>query len=62
MPRIFITSKDKRYEAREIASDYAAQLRAQNLTPTHRIAVERKARTWCVVLVIDEPEDESEES
>lgn len=60
MARIFILSDDDRSQAWSIADDYAAQLRAQNLTPSHRIAVERKAHAFWVVLVIDDPEEEGE--
>lgn len=60
MARIFILSDDDPKEAWRVADDYAAQLRAQNLTPSHRIAVESRAHTFWVVLVIDEPEEEGE--
>lgn len=58
MRKIFITSSDDYGVADKLRSDYAAQLRAQNLTPTHRIAIERHAHSWWVVLIIDEPTDE----
>lgn len=61
MARIFITSSDDYAAADTLRSDYAAQLRAQGLTPSHRIAVEPHAHSWWVVLVIDEPGTEPDD-
>lgn len=66
MARIFILSDDDRETAWSLAHGYVAQLRAQGLLDTHRIAVEQKTvgnheHTYWVVLVVDEPEDTTEE-
>lgn len=59
MIRTFVASTCDHDHAWQLAADYAWQLRAYGLAPSHRMAVQRRGRAWWVVLVIDE-DDESE--